>query len=75
MLQSALAAFGLGQSLFTRVLRPGGGTPLWKQPAFWTHLALAGPIAGAAALSLPTEALAAALGKGGVISVAMKRQA
>ena len=74
MLQSALAAVGLGQRLFTRVLRPGGGAPVWREPAFWAHLALAGPIAGAAALALPTEALAAAVGKGGVISVALRRR-
>jgi 2-polyprenyl-3-methyl-5-hydroxy-6-metoxy-1,4-benzoquinol methylase len=75
MLQSALASLGLGQRLFTRVLRPGGGAPLWRETAFWTHLALAGPIAGAAALALPAEALAAAFGKGGVISIVLKRRA
>ncbi|MBI5511849.1 MAG: class I SAM-dependent methyltransferase [Deltaproteobacteria bacterium] len=73
MLQSGLAKLGLGQRLFTRVLRPAGGHAIWREPAFWTHLALALPIAAAAALSLPLEAIAAAAGKGGVIALALRR--
>lgn len=73
MLQSFLAATGLGHSLFTRILRPTTGSVSWREPMLWAHVGLALPIGGAAVASLPLEALAALFGHGGSIQVRLGR--
>lgn len=67
LFQSVVARAGLGHSLFTRILRPTGQRPRWQEPAFWGHLAMGLPLAAAALTSIPVEAIAAALGRGGAI--------
>lgn len=72
MFQGALASAGLGNALFSRLLRrPGAGHRL-ADPAFWAHASLAGPIAAAGVASLPVEALAAAAGHGGAITLVLE---
>ncbi|MEE8410360.1 MAG: class I SAM-dependent methyltransferase [Myxococcota bacterium] len=67
--QSALAATGLGHTLFTRILRQTGGSIPWRDPALWAHAGLALPIGAAALAALPVEALAAHFRHGGSIQV------
>jgi hypothetical protein len=73
MFQSALARAGLGHTLFARLLRPGRARPIWQEPSFWIHVALAAPLALVASASVPLEVLAAARGRGGSIVARLRR--
>lgn len=68
MFEGALAKMGLGHTLYTRVLRrPFNKTSLWKEPWFWTYVALALPLAIWFGAATALEWLAAKKKKGGCL--------